>query len=140
MTNRSRDIGTATAEQVVRYLIRNGFPHAERTALHGRHDRGDITGTPGIAWEVKGGRAAESAGDGLIADWMAETAVEQANANASVGVLVCKRKGFGPANVGSWWAMLPLSFLDGVGDGTVRMHLRDAVAYLRALGYGTPPE
>src|SRR5690606_27104000 len=51
--SRSKDIGTRAETAVVRYLRANGFEHAERRALRGRQDAGDITGTPGICWEVK---------------------------------------------------------------------------------------
>ena len=61
MTGRPKDIGTAAETAVVRFLRDNGFPLAERRALHGSTDRGDITGTPGLVWEVKGGDAAKTA-------------------------------------------------------------------------------
>ena len=46
MTNRPKAIGTAAETAVVRYLAAHGFPAAERRALHGATDLGDITGTP----------------------------------------------------------------------------------------------
>jgi len=45
--------GTSAETAVVKYLIDNGFPYAERRALNGALDLGDITGTPALAWEVK---------------------------------------------------------------------------------------
>ena len=51
MTNRPKAIGTAAETAVVRYLAAHGFPAAERRALHGATDLGDITGTPQIVWE-----------------------------------------------------------------------------------------
>ncbi|NAE18288.1 hypothetical protein, partial [Enterococcus hirae] len=69
MPARPRDIGTAAETATVRYLRTAGFPHAERRALRGTHDCGDITGTPGLAWEVKGGQAAKGASDGQVAQW-----------------------------------------------------------------------
>lgn len=48
MTNRPKAIGTAAETAVVRYLAAHGFPAAERRALHGATDLGDITGTPGL--------------------------------------------------------------------------------------------
>lgn len=147
MTRRPRDIGTAAESAVVKALRAHGFPHAERRSLKGALDQGDITGTPGICWEVKGGAAARTASDGLIAEWMAETETERINARADVGVLVVQRKGVGPANAHRWWAVLPADRLlhssatDGIPGGTgfpVRLLLGDAIRVLRSLGYGDP--
>ena len=69
---RSKDIGTRAETQVVRFLAANGWPSAERRALHGSLDQGDVTGTPGLVWEVKGGEAAKCASDKLISAWFDE--------------------------------------------------------------------
>ena len=152
---RSRDIGTAAETAVVAYLRTHGWPHAERRALRGAHDAGDITGTPGICWEVKGGRAAEDAGDGLIDQWVHETARETLIAGASWGVLVLKRRGAGTAGVGRWWAIVPVSRLvlpdpepavvyaiDIPATGptrTARLTLETLCAVLNRDGYGDTP-
>lgn len=145
MVNRSKNIGTAGERAVVAYLREHGFPHAERRALAGAEDRGDITGTPGIVWEVKAGRAAETAADGLVADWLHETQRERDNARAAYGVLVLKRPGYGPSRAASWWAVWPLGVLapphlrDMVDQlAPVRMHLSTVVELLRSSGYGQP--
>ena len=147
---RPRDIGTRAESAVVRYLQPNGFAHAERRSLRGALDAGDITGTPGICWEVKGGEAAKTASDLTITGWMAELASETVNAKADVGVLVVQRRGVGPSNAGRWWAYMPAfqvadlvvsEFLVASEmDFPVRMLLADAVTLLRAAGYGTQPE
>ncbi len=85
MTNKPKAIGTAAETAVVRYLQANGFPHAERRALRGELDAGDITGCPGICIEVKGGEAARSASDGDVAAWMKEVRAETLNADAEIG-------------------------------------------------------
>ena len=146
---RPRDIGTRAESAVVKYLVANGFAHAERRSLRGALDAGDITGTPGICWEVKGGEAAKAASDLTIAGWMQELATETVNAKADVGVLVVQRRGVGPSNAGRWWAYMPcwqVAFLSEAGKWQpglafpVRMLLADAVTLLRAAGYGTQPE
>jgi hypothetical protein len=150
--NKPKRIGTAAETAVARYLQTHGFPHAERRALRGTQDAGDITGCPGVCWEVKGGDAAKNASDLLVADWLAETETERVNAGADVGVLVLQRRGVGPANAGRWWAvMLHVAVYDlrsgddrltqpdvwDLVDSTpLRMHLADAVRLLRATGYG----
>jgi hypothetical protein len=148
--NRPRAIGTSAETATVRYLVAHGFPHAERRSLKGALDQGDITGCPGLVIEVKGGEAARSASDGLIADWMAETEAERANARADLGVLVVQRRGVGAGNAGRWWAhvtsdqLAGLLYLDAPGgyDGRpsvpVRLLLADVVLMLRWAGYGEP--
>ncbi|MDH6460138.1 hypothetical protein M2302_000289 [Micromonospora sp. A200] len=151
MKRRPRDIGTKAESAVVRYIQPNGFPHAERRSLRGALDAGDITGTPAVCWEVKGGDAARTASDLMIERWMAELTRERENARAEVGILVVQRAGVGPANAGRWWAVLPLSTVAllrvgikpppnraVVADASVRMLLADAVTLLRAAGYGEP--
>ncbi|MFE7868821.1 hypothetical protein ACFUYE_00515 [Micromonospora humida] len=146
---RPRDIGTAAETAVVRYLVANGWPTAERRSLRGTADAGDITGTPGICWEVKGGDTARTASDLTITRWMAELDAETFNARAQHGVLVVQRAGVGPANAGRWWAWMTAAQLTtlavqapadirGCTGWPVRMLLADAVGLLRAAGYGDP--
>jgi len=141
---RPKDIGTAAETAVVRALRTLGFPHAERRALAGAYDLGDITGCPGLVWEVKGGDAAKNASDGLIADWLAETEQERVNAGAGVGVLVIQRRGIGAGNAHRWWAIVRakacISSADhaAIPDFPVRMLLADVCLLLRRAGYGQP--
>lgn len=150
MANKPKARGTAAETAVVRAIRTLGFPHAERRALHGTHDLGDLTGTPGICWEVKGGTAAKTASDGQIAAWLLETEKERVNGGADVGVLVVQRKGIGAANAHRWWAVMRLGAVLALHDPTtpaelrvtwpVRMHLADACALLCAAGYGALPQ
>ena len=151
--NKPKAIGTAAETAVTRYLQAHGWPHAERRTLKGRLDQGDITGCPGLVFEVKGGEAAKSASDLLVADWLAETAAEVLNAGADLGVLVLQRRGVGPVNAGRWWAVMPYVVAHDLSGGSdrlvqpetwkdvdripVRMLLADAARLLRAAGYGT---
>lgn len=147
---KSTAIGTRHTSDVIRWLQPRGFPDAELRNLAGSKDRGDIVGCPGIAWECKGGRAAESAGDGQVANWLAETDVERINAHADVGVLVLKRAGYGRERYGECWAVVTLGTwlrLTGCAydplaapplSAPVRVHLRTVVWLLRAAGYGAP--
>lgn len=133
---------------MVRALRSRGFPHAERRALAGTNDLGDIVGTPGIVWEVKGGEAAKTASDGLIDEWLAETDTERVNARADVGVLVVQRRSVGAPNAHRWWALLPLEVLARLTffgrsaamfhnhDCPVRMLLHDVCHVLVMAGYG----
>lgn len=150
--SKSKDIGTKAETAVVNVLRANGFPHAERRILHGALDQGDITGTPGVAWEVKGGQQAKNASDLDIELWIGETLAERDNSDSILGVLVVQRGGVGPVNADRWWAYLTLTTVlglhgyDAIDDGSpdvsppVRLLLRDAIPILRSAGYGDPLE
>jgi hypothetical protein len=86
---------------VVRWLQAHGFPLAERRALRGRDDRGDIAGIPGVALEVKNCNRTE------LAVWMDEAKAEAANAGVSTFAVIHKRRGRG--DPGEWFVTLPLS-------------------------------
>lgn len=153
--SRSKDIGTRAETAVVRYLRGHGFPHAERRALTGTHDQGDITGTPGVCWEVKVRN--RPATDKQINAWLAETETERINSGADIGVLVVRRQGVGDPNAGRWWAVMPMHDLAHVlaaglarllseqqepfvvnNAAPARLLLADVVQLLRAAGYGNP--
>lgn len=139
MVNRSKNIGTQAETAVVRAIRGLGFPQAERRALAGTYDLGDITGCPGVVWEVKAGAAAKTASDGQIAAWLVETETERVNAHADVAVLVTARAGIGALNADRWWAHVPTGFFHGVNSGDpVRMQLATLCSMLRFAGYGNP--
>ena len=97
----SKDKGTRAETAVTRYC-RGFFPAAERRALHGRQDVGDILLAPGIIIEVKAGKTAQTASLRKIRDWIAETQREVANAGADIGLLVTQRQGLGLGRVEDW--------------------------------------
>lgn len=86
MVNPSRIKGTAFESAVVDYLHTQGAPHAERRALNGRGDRGDIAGTPDMVWECKATKAIDLAG------FIAELHTEMANDGARHGAVIIKRR------------------------------------------------
>ena len=108
--------GTSAETAVVNFLIDNGFPYAERRALNGSLDLGDITGTPALAWEVKNHKTYK------IPAWLKETELETKNAKADFGVLVVKPNGVGVTNTANWWAIMSLEQITNL---------------LREAGYGT---
>lgn len=108
----SRSRGTAFETLIVRYLQSRGWTHAERRALHGAVDKGDITGTGPLVWECKNHKSLD------ISAWLKETEQERQNANADYGVLVVKRRSYGdPA------------------DQYAIMRLEHLVSLLREVGY-----
>lgn len=112
MTNRSKNTGTRWESAIVDYLHANGHPHVERRALHGNTDKGDLAGWPGVMVEAKAALRWE------IDAWMREVATQQANANAAIGVLWCKRKGKA-----------------GAADGVVVMTPAQFLALTKAAGW-----
>lgn len=111
----SRRKGTAWETAIVDWLRGRGFPHAERRALRGGRDAGDVTGVPGLCVEAKNAKTITLAG------WVDELAAEVDNANADIGVLWIKRRGRASA-----------------GDGYVVMTPDHLVVLLRAAGFAPP--
>jgi hypothetical protein len=150
VVNVPKNIGTAGETAVVRVFRHNGFPGAERRALRGTLDCGDLTGLGPLCVEVKAGKAAKTASDGQVAAWLAETETERINARAEFGILVMARSGIGAANAGRWWAVMDMGDLHALmlkrpiaeprsGLQPVRLHLDGAIALLRRAGYGDAP-
>lgn len=98
MANRSKARGTAAESAVVTYLRSRYWPHAERRALSGALDKGDIAGIPSVVCEIKDHKAL------TIGPWLNEALVEQANANADVGVVWAKRRGH--TDPGEWFVFM----------------------------------
>lgn len=107
--------GAATQRIVADHLKQRGWPYAEPVGAGATGK--DITGTPGVAFEVKA-----RAGFDPVA-W-----VRQAVRNAKgddLPAVILRPNGFGPANVGDW---------------VVVMRLGDLVGLLHEAGYGDPEE
>lgn len=138
MVNKPKAIGTAAETAVVRYLRANGFPQAERRALRGNYDCGDVTGMPGVVVEVKGGDVAKQARQASLVEWRRQTEVERKNAQADIGILVLQRRGYGAERAGDWWAEIDAGEITNKIAGHLRMTLSQAVSYLRNSGYGEP--
>ena len=101
--NRAKAKGTLAERMVVEYLRANGFPDAERRALEGNHDRGDIAGLPYTVLEVKNHAALDLAG------WLNELMREIDNDDAEYGAVIAKRRGHAKAD--QWYAIMPFEML-----------------------------
>ena len=113
----SKRRGTTWETKIVAYLRDNGAPHAERRALGGANDRGDIAGIPGVCIEAKNAARAE------LAQWLDEAEAERRNDGADIGVVWHHRRGKGSP-----------------GDGYVTMTGATLVRLLWAAGYMARPE
>lgn len=103
--------GYSSQRIVADYLAANGWPFAQSTGA-GRSGT-DVTGTPGLHWEVKARR-----GLNLGAD------LRQAVGHGDCpGILVIRLDGTGPTTIADWPAVLRLG---------------DLVELLRLAGFGEP--
>lgn len=100
MVNKPKRKGTAAESAVVSFLRTQGFPHAERLALQGGKDRGDITGIPGIVVEVKAEQQY------TLSSWLTECRIEVENAKADFGFVAAKPRLVGTMNTASWYAIM----------------------------------
>jgi hypothetical protein len=82
--SKSKQKGTSAETAVVKYLKANGFPRAERRALQGNLDKGDISGVDDVVFEVKDHKKMELSG------WVKELVVEVDNADAVTGAVIHK--------------------------------------------------
>lgn len=96
--SKSKRTGTAAETLVVNFLKAHGFRYAERRALAGVNDCGDVTGLPGVVVEVKAHRELK------LAEWMNETEAERKNAHATLAVCWHKRRG--KSSPGEWYVTM----------------------------------
>jgi hypothetical protein len=119
------------------------FPTAERLALKGEDDEGDIGHCGDFIFEVKGGKQTKQVGDVLLKTWMTEARVEAENRGVSFGVLVLQRAGFGAPRARRWWVWLDAEdfaeLVTGIwapsGFVPIRMELGDFLDLLADQGY-----
>lgn len=131
MSTKSRSKGTRAESEVVRYL-QEYWPTAERRALSGNKDRGDVAGIPRTAGEVKAAAKVE------LAKWQQETLTEMGNAEADHCFLVIKVP---YKNVSKWDFWMPayqlgledMRFRDLKGARWVRMDFELGRDVLRAV-------
>jgi hypothetical protein len=109
--------GTRHESNVVTFLREHGFTFAERRALNGSRDLGDITGIPGLVIECKDQNRHS------LSEWLDEAEQERDNAKADVGLLWVKRRGF-----------------SSPGRHYVVMSGDDLIWLLKSAGYGPPPD
>lgn len=101
MSTPSKRKGSKAELDVVKYLRKEGWKHAERRLAGNSQDRGDVAGVPNVCFEIKDHKAKDLAG------WTEELIVEIKNAKAETGTVVHKRRG--KSNPADWYATMPLS-------------------------------
>jgi hypothetical protein len=138
VTNRPKQIGTRGETAVVRALRRLGYPGAERRALAGSNDLGDILICPGVIGEVKWGKHAKAASLADIAEWWKQTERERFNAGAAFGLLIIQRNGYGDERADKSRCFMDLGQLWGRDHQIVELVLDQATEILRKEGWGDP--
>lgn len=101
MSTAAKRKGSKAELDVVKYLKDNGWKYADRRLAGSSADKGDISGVNGVVFEIKNQAKMDLAG------WTAELLDEIGNADAETGAVIHKRKG--KANVGDWYATMPVN-------------------------------
>ncbi len=144
MSNPSKAKGTFVESATVKEFLSHGI-HAQRTALAGSQDVGDIHVRHGqMVIECKGGEAAHSASWNLLAAWWLETEAEAARVpECDLAVLVVKRRGSGKSR--DWRAFVRIDeylyatkAMEVYAPRVVEMPLGGLIADLVAAGWGQP--
>lgn len=95
--NMSRNKGKKAERDVVAWLNRNGFPHAERRG--DGFSAGDIIGIPGVTIEIKNKARLD------LAEWVDQLEDELDADRNDIGAVIAKRARKG--NVSDWYAIMP---------------------------------
>ena len=113
MSQHRKQRGYESQSILAEYLQGNGFPWAFSTGA-GRQGT-DVTGTPGLDWEVAARR-------GFVVTEKMQQAIRRVDEGV-LPVTVLRPDGWGPSRIGMWPLIVPLSA---------------GVRLLRAAGYGDP--
>lgn len=99
MANPSKQKGTNAETAVVNYL-KPTWKKAERRALNGSQDKGDIAGVPNVCIEVKNHKSMK------LSEWVRQLEVEIENSKSTTGAVIHKKNG--TTDVGKWYATMPV--------------------------------
>jgi hypothetical protein len=119
VSNPSKQRGTAAETAWVNYLRRRGWHAAERRALAGNKDLGDVAGIPLCVHEVKAHKVLD------LSTWVREMQAEMVNARATTGAVVHKRRG--TTDPAEWYVTL---------TGRLYLDLLAAAGYRAHPGHG----
>lgn len=100
MTTPQKRKGSDHELNIAKYLVEQGWIHAERRIAGATLDKGDIYGIIGCVIEAKNEKRIDLAG------YMKELDVEMHNAKATTGAAVVKKKG--TRDVGEYYAVMPM--------------------------------
>lgn len=101
--------GSQFESHVVAYLQKRLDDRIERRAKSGAKDRGDLSG-----WRHQGMRVVaelKNVAKLNLAGWIAEAEIERGNDDAHIGIVIHKRVGKGPAQMGDTYVTMTLDNL-----------------------------
>lgn len=101
--SKAKQKGTSAETAVVNWLKSEGWIYAERRALHGNLDKGDINMGAPVVIEVKNCKTI------TLSEWLKELKTEMDNADVRVGAVIAKKRG--TTDVNDWYAIMPASVL-----------------------------
>lgn len=101
MSTPSKRKGSAWELAIAKYLVTQGWVHAERRIAGATEDKGDIYGIIGCVIEAKNEKKI------TLSDYLKELEVEMRNAKAETGVVMIKKRG--TTDVGQGYAVMPIS-------------------------------
>lgn len=113
MSTPSKRKGSAWELAIAKYLVEEGWKHAERRIAGATLDKGDIYGIIGCVIEAKNEKRIDLAG------YLQELETEMRNAKAETGVVMVKKRG--TTSVGDAYAVMPIKLW---------------VALMKEAGYG----
>ena len=143
--SKSKDIGTRGETAVKRALIDLGMTDAERNALMGADDKGDLRALGSlVAVQVKCGAMAKQASLAQIDAWWLDTVEQARRANSPVPLLVIQRSGYGYNRAEYWRAFVNVRFVAEAqllhgrwhAEHAFPVEMRLANAARLILGYG----
>lgn len=100
MSTPSKRKGSAWELAIAKFLVAQGWKHAERRVAGSTLDKGDIYGIIGCVIEAKNEKRIDLAG------YLKELEVEMKNAKADTGVVMVKKKG--TTDVSQSYAVMPI--------------------------------
>ena len=89
MSNKSKAKGTRAESSIVKYLVSHGIK-AERRALHGKADIGDILVNDELVIEVKAGQQTAAPSRTQMTEWLNQTIVEGENCGSPAVLCVVR--------------------------------------------------
>lgn len=105
VTNKPKQKGTAAETAVVQWAKKHEFYQAERLALYGTLDRGDVRIASGVMAQVKDGytKDRKEPTDFQIDGWLKETEKQRQRGEFEIALLVHKRFGKGDPDEWRWY-------------------------------------
>jgi hypothetical protein len=133
--SKQKQKGTKAESDVVKWGHKHGFFQADRLALTGSKDRGDVRITEAIMVQVKDGYTdRREPTDYLIGLWLDELGRQQRIGGYYIALLVHKR--YGKADPDDWrWYMEGQTFMRLMGHDAIHA----PPPYIQLQGYMIPP-